>query len=302
MAANIERIKENVKITDIAGDLNLTLEKVGSYYTLQEHDSVRIEPRKNIFIQNSTGRAGSVIDFVMLFGNMKFKEAIDFLTGKKHLERKKSEKVKASTEEKKDFILPEKTNTMRNVFAYLIKSRGIEGSVVSEFVKRRNLYQDKRNNCVFVSYKENKPIFACLRGTDTKHRFLGDVSGSDYKYSFFIDNGAKKLIIIESVIDAMSVMTLYFMNGDKYMEFDYLALAGTQKWEEPIKTHLYKRGYEKVLLCLDNDAAGRLASEKIEKYISDIAPQITVKRVLPKKGKDYNEYLQIVRMERKGEE
>lgn len=42
---------------------------VGRYFTLKEHDSVRIDPDKNRFVQNSTGVKGSIIDFVMQFEN-----------------------------------------------------------------------------------------------------------------------------------------------------------------------------------------------------------------------------------------
>ena len=49
----INRIKEDISITDYAVRLGFTLKKVGSYYTLKEHDSVRIDPVKNKFYRNS---------------------------------------------------------------------------------------------------------------------------------------------------------------------------------------------------------------------------------------------------------
>lgn len=70
--------------------------------------------------------------------------------------------------------LPKKAAHMRNVYAYLGKTRQIDGSVINEFVKRQMLYQDDRNNCVFVSRnKEGEPVFACMRRHKHIQAFCG---------------------------------------------------------------------------------------------------------------------------------
>ena len=74
-----------------------------------------------------------------------------------------------------------------------------------------------RNNCVFV-----KDQFACLRGT--KGRFVGDVPGCDYSKGFFFGNTNQNLIITESVIDIMSVMSYLKLKNIDYNQFSYLAL------------------------------------------------------------------------------
>ena len=71
-----EAIKENIKIVDYARKIGFTPKKVGRYYTLKEHDSVRIDPVKNIFWQNSTGKSGSVIDFSIAFEGKTLAEAL----------------------------------------------------------------------------------------------------------------------------------------------------------------------------------------------------------------------------------
>ena len=71
--------KVEVAIVDIAKYIGYTPKRIGSYYSLKEHDSVRIDPRKNLFVQNSTGKGGSVVDFVMTFNDMTYKEAMDLL-------------------------------------------------------------------------------------------------------------------------------------------------------------------------------------------------------------------------------
>lgn len=290
---NLEEMKEKVQITEVARNLGYTVVKVGKYYSLKEHDSVRIDPSKNLYIQNSTGNSGSVIDFTMNFGNMDFKDSFKYLNSNFQYMKVVPGVYKAEDNNKgvKEFKLPPRNQSMKNVYAYLIKTRGIDKEIIDGFVKAGNLYQDKRNNCVFVSKDENnKPVFACIRGTSTMLRFLGDVSGSDYSHSFFIDNKKDSLVVTESVIDSMSIMTMSKLNGKEWKEKNYLAISGVDKYEEALKYHLSKRQYQKIFLCFDSDDKGLLAIEKAEKYIEEIDDNIDVLSCPPKE-KDYNDML-----------
>ena len=59
---------------------------------------------------------------------------------------------------------------MRRVFAYLTRTRCLDGSVVNAFSKKRMLYEDaKYHNAVFVGYdKDGVARHAHKRGTCTK--------------------------------------------------------------------------------------------------------------------------------------
>ena len=74
----IERIKE-ISISDYAQSCGYTLVSMGTYFSLKEHDSVRISKRKNMFWRNSNGASGSIIDFVMEFESCSFDEAVEKL-------------------------------------------------------------------------------------------------------------------------------------------------------------------------------------------------------------------------------
>ena len=180
---------------------------------------------------------------------------------------------------------------MRNVYAYLGKTRLIDGSVINEFVKRQMLYQDDRNNCVFVSRdKEGEPVFGCIRGTNTYKRFVGDVRGSDYSKGFYVDNQADKLFVGESVIDIMSKMTLLKKDGVDYHDYNYLAMAGTQKQEAIENVLDNNRQIKEIFLGMDNDTGGFKAVTKLEETLSD--RDILLKRDMPdKSGYDWNDML-----------
>lgn len=289
----IEDLKR-VSIVDYASYLGYHTFKVGKFFSIKEHDSVRIDPRKNLFYRNSTGEHGSVIDFAMLFGGMNLTDAL------KNLESYSGNVSSYSYEndpyenirdiKNSELALPEKKDTFRNVYAYLIKTRGISKEIVDHMVKNGHLYQDVHNNCVFISYKDIKPVAGCIRGTFTGKRFVADISGSDYDYGFFIPGKEKNktLLVTESVIDMLS---FYGINGNAF-NYDSLSLLGVSKAVAVIN-HLDQGHYDKVIIGLDNDEAGLNAASKIKQAILDkgLLKDEQVEIRIPENGKDWNEQL-----------
>lgn len=285
-------IKNNIPIQDYAHQMGFTVQRVGSYYTLKEHDSVRIDPRKNKFVQNSTGISGSIIDFVMHFENLDKATAIDKLA--KHINASPllPAQVKsitpAQSTEKQPLVLPEKAKSMKNIFAYLINTRKIDSQVVSQWVKNGNLYQDTHNNCVFVTYDNNgKPNFASQRGTNTNKPFKADVIGSNYDTCHFINNNAPNLIIGEAVIDIMSVQTILKSKGRDFNNYNYLSTNGTTKTHAVINA-LKSSNTDKVILATDNDNAGKEARNALRALISEFDKNIQIVDFVPQNEKDWN--------------
>lgn len=291
MKTDLEEIKK-ISITEYARQMGFTPVKIGSYYTLKEHDSVRIDPRKNIFFRNSTGDRGTVIDFVMAFKGVSCGEAIKLLCDEIELPKVYKEQ-NSVPQKKKELILPAKARNMKNVFAYLVKTRCINQKIVQEMVDRDMLYQDERNNCVFVSRNENgKSVFATVRGTNTDKKWVGDVSGCDYSHSFFIDNCSRNLIVTESVIDAMSMMDIKEQKGENHQEYNYLSVSGLGKSREALGYHLGKTLYDIVFLAFDNDDKGREIAKEMKKHIESINQDISASMLIPEAAKDWNEELQ----------
>lgn len=299
-----ERIKDEVSITDYARYMGFTILKKGSYYTLKEHDSVMISLKRKKYWQNSNpsggralGTGGSVIDFAMNFGGYSRDEAIRELIRFGNIRYDNEPMIKQTRELRKteniniELNLPEASDSVRNVFAYLIKTRAIAKEVVTELMKRQMIYQDIHKNCVFVGYdidNMDKVVYACLRGTNTYKQFRGDVQGCDYSKGIYVQNGSEKLVVAEAFIDAMSIMTI---NGKDWKKYDYIALGGTGKYEA-IKTYLDKGKTKKLLIATDNDKGGINAAEIIRNFVKKNYPDVLVKFCLPPtSGRDWNELL-----------
>lgn len=280
------RIKSELHISDIAREMGFSIIKKGHYLTLKEHDSVIIDTEKNCFWRNSKigngssiGKGGSVIDFVVEFSSMNSTEAIrdlaQRLTGVQHshaaFQKMLLFQEKRKKENKKELILPQKASHMRNIFAYLTKNRYIDPEIVQEMVDRKFLYQDQRHNCVFVSRNsDQKPLFACLRGTNTfSRRFVGDLEGCDYNHCFFIDNKAHNLVVTESPIESLSYMALLRRNGQDYHMYDFLSLAGTGKYASVLH-HYQEKEYGEIIIGTNNDSGGQESNKAIHKLCQNL--------------------------------
>lgn len=306
---------ENIKaipITDIAERMGFQLVKVGKYYSLKEHDSVRIDTEKNCFWRNSRfskgskGAAGSSIDFIMEFGGEPdYKKAMRRLALMYGIEggnssfqapnkpstlpRKNTTVQQTAKKEVKKLCLPVAAKRNDEVYSYLL-GRGIAHSIIRYFLGRHMLYQDIKANCVFVSPEQN---FACVRGTNDSKRFVGDCEGSDYDACFFFKGraDARKLYVAESVIDIMSIMTDLVIQGKLYTDNMYLALAGTNKVQS-LFYHLKKEfSIREIYLCYDNDTAGKIADNLSVEGIKNMGFRGVWRFHKSPKGKDWNDYV-----------
>lgn len=302
-----------IPITDIAGKLGLTLVRKGYYYSLTEHDSTIIDPGKNCFWRNSRfsqgykGGAGSSIDFVMEFGNepdcrkSMRRLALMYNIGEKAENVQgypsvKKEEIPERRETCQGLCLPRKDKDNSRVCRYLL-GRGVSRNIIDFFLDRDMLYQDIKKNCVFVSQAGD---FACVRGTDTCRRFIRDCSGCNYQSCFFFKDrtDADRLVMSESVIDLMSIMTYMHMHGIDYCNYAYLATSGTNKVQSLFFHIREEAGINKIYLCNDNDKAGCEADRKAMQILGDMGYGGICKVVKSPKGKDWNEYLEILNRKR----
>lgn len=286
-------IKNNISIVDYASSLGFHVTKKGRYYSLKEHDSVMIDPERNCFWRNSTHASGSIIDFALEFTSMSMTEVLGeferILDGRIGFQTSYAlDDLPDFRAKKGTFELPKKVDHVRNIYAYLM-NRKIEKSVFSEFMDKHMLYQDVRNNCVFVAYDEKRvPVYAMLRGTNTYKTFKGDVEGSDYNYMFRMEYDSDTLIVCESPIEVMSLMSLFIKNGKPIKKYDWCSLSGIQKRDALYKI-AHDGSYKTFILALNNDVRGIQATKEIKSKL-EAEYKANVNIWFPEK-KDWNDQL-----------
>lgn len=305
-----DQMKKDIPITEYAASLGFTLVRRGRFFSTKEHDSIMIDPVGNTYRQFSKSpRKKSVIDFSMEFENKSRKKATRDLM-KMWKQRQgiavplpvpdKVSKPK-QPQEKKPFCLPERDRNHRQVYAYLTKTRGIEKEIVRDFLHKKLLYQEKEHkNCVFVGYgREGEPIFASMRSTLTDKKFVCDVEGCDYQQGIYMENGQNTLLVTESAIDCMSVMSLLILHENNPDKSNYLILNGAKKLA-PLFYHIQnKPQINRVILALDNDHAGQEGAQLARTMLRSMDFRGEILDALPQTTKDWNDELQHWKQYRK---
>lgn len=270
-------------------------------YTTRTHDSLKISNGKwNWWSRGIGGR--SALDYLIKVRGMTLPEAVLQIDGQTAIPPPIPSKAREAAELRR-LLLPEKNKSNDRAVAYLT-GRGIHSTLIDYCIQTGRLYESRyRHNAVFIGFdRQGIPRYGALRGTSGS-RFMGDANGSDKHFSFSIPARGKstKLHLFESAIDLLSYGTLELLAGRDWRRENCLSLAGIYKPKKNIEESTppaalmqYLKSYPQIteiVLHLDNDAPGRLATETIKSLLPSA---YTISDEPPLRGKDYNDYLKMM--------
>lgn len=289
----------NISVVDyLRQNYGFTFKKFHGGYRCEQHNSLFVHDDEKAWYWNSLGYGGGdVIAFVQKYEKVSYGEAlVKILNPSATAEHTYTKAVEHKSEPlRRELILPPKASgKYSRAFAYLTKTRCIDEEIVSLLFHKKYIYQDSRNNVVFVGYNsQGLPVYASLRSTNTNHKFRGEAVGSDKSNGFYINGFDKSCIyVFEAPIDLLSHATLQNIsagNGRAWLDGTRISLGGVcdNALEHYLNVH---PGVEEIHFCLDSDAAGSKATDVyMKKYaksgyrvINDAPAQ-----------KDYNEALKF---------
>lgn len=272
------------------------LVKVGQHdYKTKTHGSLSISDN-GIWNWCSQGKGGTTaLNYLIVVKGMGFVDAVRYLNGSPAPRNLVFQAVEKSVteKEKEPFVEPPPDPSNRKAAEYL-HGRGISRAVLQFCYAQKLLYQTSNGNyanCVFLGRDETgKARSGVIRGCGGK--FRGNIPGSEKQYGFCISadtESCDSVRIYESPIDAMSGATLEEMEkGTAWRSCHYLALGGLNYMAADCFLEQTPQ-VQKIILCLDNDHAGRLFAEKLtERYA---ARGYEVQNAPAPCGKDYNDTL-----------
>jgi hypothetical protein len=119
---------------------------------------------------------------------------------------------------------------------------------------------------MFVGYDKNGTARSCnLRSSNPSSDFKGYAANSDKQYDFCIEGKSKVMRVFESPIDAMSNATFTKLISGHGWDYDTrISLGGVEPKSLFQRLDDYPDTYKSIVLCLDNDEAGRHGTEKIK--------------------------------------
>lgn len=269
-------------------NIPLSIQK-GRYVKHLDHNSLVFDSYKNTFFWNSRQAHGDIITFIQEYYSVNFKTAIEILTGiapsMPHLDQIKDSPF--PTEFCIDSV-KESTNN-KNIFAYLIKTRGLSFETVQYFHKRRYIRQDVKNNIIFYVYDADKNVIgAYLKGTNTYKDFKFEYPGTPNTGIPvpFCEN-PKVIYFFESFIDLMSFYELYPKLASEALFLSFNGLKDNCLCEV-LKRHP-NAAYR---LAIDNDAGANTFFERISNNESLKGHKF--ERLLPR-NKDWNDDLKEIK-------
>ena len=238
----------------------------GSEYRLGSNHSVTV--RDNEWYDHAAEKGGGPVTFLKEFYGMNYAEAVLALIDKDVSEL--CPQMAAPREKvKKPFELPPANDTNRRVFAYLLKHRHLDRDVLTTFVRQGLVYEDQKyHNAVFVGMdKDGTPRHAHKRSTNSQGKtFRMTAEGSDFRYAFNWPGPSGNLLVFEAPIDMLSFISKF--HDSDWARHSYVALCGTSS--QPLLGMLERcPNIENVLLCLDNDQAGQLATRRLAKVVQE---------------------------------
>ena len=248
-------------------------------YSTKTHSSLKISNGYWNYFNGGFGGKNAV-DYVKKMLGYEFPESIEYII-KKMNGRVPVYVPQAEKRNNVTLILPEKNDNANRVKQYL-NSRGIDNEIIQKCIEKHLIYEEKHyHNAVFVGYDEmGNARYAGCRATN-ESKFKSDATGSSKQYSFKLESYKKtdKIFIFEGAIDALSYATLFKLYGQNWEDKTFISLAGVyqpakiiEQSKVPVAISNYLEKHPevtKIYLCLDNDEAGRNATNALKTVMSD---------------------------------
>jgi len=258
------------------------------------------------WIWNDFGDAGgNVIDFVMQYQSVQFKEALAFLrniyqgslfekngrAGQSLLQtssipfQQQSDPSNFAPEGKRELEFLE-AHEIRNpvIISYLEEQRKIPIDLARLYlkeVKYRNIPKDK----VFFAFgMENESGGWEIRSASDQYKFKSALIKRDITVIRGRGQNRNSVSVFEGMVDFLSLLVL--RNMDQF-EGDAIIMHSVSAFKRTIQD-IKRRGYELVFTFLDNDRVGKNYTLKFRDYFGKIAPTQSNEFAA---FKDLNDYL-----------
>lgn len=283
--------KDKARTTDLVDLLERQgerLKRSGNEYQWRD-GSNKVTIRGNLWYHQYEEVGGDAIDFVRKFYNKDYPEAMEYLLNGYGGTLTAAPPIQ---QKEKAFIMPERNENMRRVYAYLLYKRGIDREIINAFAHKNMIYESlPHHNAVFVGYDSSgEPRHAHKRGSGSQSTYKGNAEGSMPEYSFHWNGTSDKLFLFEAPIDMLSYIS---MNPYQWQKNTYAASCSVA---DRVLFQCLKDNptIREIYICLDNDEAGQTAAKRISDKLFVMGYKA---EILTPIHKDWNEDLNNLQKE-----
>ncbi|MBV7392383.1 toprim domain-containing protein [Enterococcus sp. ALS3] len=302
----------NIPVADYLLSIGEPLINVGhNYYQHKDHDSLKINVRKNYFIWNSRSgeknASGGVVQYLQIMYGLTLQESLNKVAH--DIEGKELKKVAKKVYPKYFNYQVKETFVPLEAQRYLVASRKIANSVIRKFFHLGLITQNEGKEIIFKWYCGSQIVGFSKQGTvkltqeekDKYHtkkdyfKYVAPTTEKDSLWGFnYLEGLPKNLYFFESEIDLLSYYTLFKNDLEEQENFWLISINGValQKIFNFLKYGIekmdLKNNCQTLNICFDNDTAGKKAMEELKKINFN---EIEFESKLPPSEKDWNEFL-----------
>ena len=309
----LQKIKQIDVLTYLMNYQPERLKKISAgVFCIRDHDSLQIS--NGLWHWHSMRIGGrSALDFLIKVDNYSFKDAVKIIQGK--ISAKVPECIESNKKSGVKKLEKPKFSKDNSAAIEYLMSRGIAKEVIDFCISHlkilQTIYENPNtkqtySNVAFIGYdkKTNLVKHIALRGIGSD--FVGDVSGSDKRFSFCIESqntDCTTVHICEAPIDVLSLATIFMLENKPFNQDHILSLTGiyapvndTREIKMPIALTQFLSDYpavKNVVFHLDLDRTGRRATELIVENMKEKMPEYQCRNEPPLHYKDMNDDLCI---------
>lgn len=250
-----------------------------SPFRIENTASFKVNKHKNIYYDHGEGKGGNVLDFIMRYYICDFKSSLDIIKSSYFSFHQQPIIHTTPDERKKQYnIKLIQSITNQKLKNYIVNTRKLSLNIAKEYCREIHYQLDNGKSYYGISFKNDHG------GYVVRNPFIKLCLGKQGITSFY--NDSEILIVFEGWADYIAFLTL---NPQLENKNDYIILNSTNAINQLLKNKLEKlRKYHTILLYLDNDDAGDLATKSMQKALPTIARD---ERVYLKEFKDVNDLL-----------
>lgn len=283
----------NIPIVDYLLMIGEPIESIGrNYFQHIEHDSLKINQRKNYFVWNSRSSEknskGGVVQYLQIVHGLTLKQALvkienDLL----------NTDLKAHKQPQKDY--PKNFNyrvkekfTILEAQKYLVTQRKISNKIVRKFYKEDFISQNNSGEIIFKWKKGNEKEYNIVgfskQGTvklteeqkakyHTKRDYMKYVAPTTEEHTYwgfnYLKGNPERLFFFESPIDLLSYYTIHedkLTNDVWLISIDGLSIEKVFNFLKYGIENMDLTTYlKKISICFDNDDSGIKAYKELSK-------------------------------------
>lgn len=251
-----------------------------SPFRVELEASFKVNKNANTYYDFGEGSGGNNLDFIMRYYDCNFKESLKIISKKfnpfyfpKPTIMKPAEEIKTTYK-----ITSVRKVTSNALVDYMRNERQLSMSIVHKYCEEIHYKFNNGKTYFGVGFKND------LEGYAIRNKFMKICLGSQAMTT--IANGGSSLMIFEGFCDFIAYLTIY---PDAEQEYDFIILNSTSGVDRLLKSRTEELNkYDLILICLDNDSAGELATDKILKVYPKTAIDQRGRYV---KYEDFNDFL-----------